>query len=77
MHRWLLQPVAAVGLEAWQGRRRQGPRRLEATVGGAKQIAYNGHLLYFYTPDAAAGDTGGQGVGGVWHVVGADGNTIT
>ncbi len=47
------------------------------TVGGAKQIAYNGHLLYFYAPDAAAGDTGGQGVGGVWHVVGADGNTIT
>ncbi len=53
---------------------------LDATkvaVGGAKQVAYNGHLLYFYAPDGAVGDTGGQGVGGVWHVVGADGNTIT
>jgi len=47
------------------------------TVGGAKQVAYNGHLLYFYAPDAAPGATGGQGVGGVWHVVGADGNPIT
>ena len=47
------------------------------TVGGSKQVAYNGHLLYFYAPDAAPGATGGQGIGGVWHVVGADGNPIT
>jgi len=47
------------------------------TVGGAKQVAYNGHLLYFYAPDAAPGATGGQGIGGVWHIVGADGNPIT
>lgn len=47
------------------------------TVGGGKQVAYNGHLLYFYAPDATPGATGGQGVGGVWHVVGADGNPIT
>jgi len=47
------------------------------TVGGAKQVAYNGHLLYFYAPDAAPGDTGGQGIGGVWHAVGADGNPVT
>jgi predicted lipoprotein with Yx(FWY)xxD motif len=47
------------------------------TVGVANQVAYDGHLLYFYAPDTAAGDTGGQGVGGLWHVVGADGNTIT
>jgi predicted lipoprotein with Yx(FWY)xxD motif len=47
------------------------------TVGAANQVAYNGHLLYFYAPDAAPGDTGGQGIGGVWHVVGNDGSPIT
>lgn len=51
--------------------------KTKLTVGAGKQVAYNGHLLYFYAPDAAPGDTGGQGVGGVWHVVGADGNPIT
>jgi predicted lipoprotein with Yx(FWY)xxD motif len=47
------------------------------TVGAANQVAYSSHLLYFYASDAAPGDTGGQGVGGIWHVVGADGNPIT
>jgi predicted lipoprotein with Yx(FWY)xxD motif len=55
----------------------KGLDKAKLTVGGGKQVAYNGHLLYFYAPDAAKGDTGGQGVGGVWHVVGADGNPIT
>jgi len=46
-------------------------------VGADNQVAYNGHLLYLYAGDAAPGDTTGQGVGGVWHVVGADGEPIT
>jgi predicted lipoprotein with Yx(FWY)xxD motif len=46
-------------------------------VGGDNQVAYNGHLLYHFASDTAKGDTFGQGVGGVWHVVGSDGNPIT
>ena len=46
-------------------------------VGADNQVAYNGHLLYRYVNDLAPGDTKGQGVGGVWHVVGADGEPIT
>ena len=43
-------------------------------LGGGKQVAYNGHLLYEFA-GTAAGDTSGQGTGG-FHVVGADGNPI-
>ena len=43
---------------------------------GSEQLAVNGLPLYRYTPDAAPGDINGQGVGGVWFVVGADGNMI-
>ncbi|HEU4914985.1 MAG TPA: hypothetical protein VFV13_00295 [Acidimicrobiia bacterium] len=43
---------------------------------GSEQLAVNGMPLYRYTPDAAPGDINGQGVGGVWFVVGADGNMI-
>ena len=43
---------------------------------GTKQLTYNGHLLYRYTPDKAPGDTTGQGVGGVWFVVDASGNQV-
>jgi predicted lipoprotein with Yx(FWY)xxD motif len=32
------------------------------------QVAYNGAPLYYFKGDAAAGDTKGQGVGGVWSV---------
>lgn len=35
---------------------------------GSKQVTYKGMPLYYYTPDKAAGDTTGQGVGGVWFV---------
>jgi len=35
---------------------------------GAKQIAYNGKPLYRWAADKAPGDTGGDGVGSVWHL---------
>jgi predicted lipoprotein with Yx(FWY)xxD motif len=35
---------------------------------GAKQAAYKGMPLYFFAADKAAGDTGGQGMKGVWTV---------
>jgi predicted lipoprotein with Yx(FWY)xxD motif len=43
---------------------------------GTTQLTVNGQPLYRYTPDTAAGQTTGQGVGGVWFVVGADGAMI-
>lgn len=46
-------------------------------LGVDNQVAYNGHLLYNFSGDSAPGDTNGQGVGNIWHVVGADGEPIT
>lgn len=43
---------------------------------GTEQLTVNGMPLYRYTPDGAPGDVNGQGVGGVWFVVGTDGNMI-
>jgi predicted lipoprotein with Yx(FWY)xxD motif len=47
-----------------------------AGEGGVEQATYNGWPLYYYDEDTAPGDTNGQGSGGVWWVVGADGNAI-
>lgn len=35
---------------------------------GSMQYALNSMPLYYYSLDKAAGDTNGDGVGGVWHV---------
>jgi predicted lipoprotein with Yx(FWY)xxD motif len=43
---------------------------------GASQVSYGGHPLYYYAPDKAAGDTNGQGVGGVWFAVTGDGQLV-
>lgn len=37
-------------------------------VDGKKQVTYKGLPLYYFVNDKAAGDTKGQGVGGVWFV---------
>ncbi len=46
-------------------------------TGDGGQVAYNSHLLYEFSGDTEAGQTNGQGVGGVWHAVDADGEPIT
>jgi predicted lipoprotein with Yx(FWY)xxD motif len=33
------------------------------------QVEYNGHPLYTYSGDSGPGQTNGEGVGGIWHVV--------
>jgi predicted lipoprotein with Yx(FWY)xxD motif len=43
---------------------------------GMKWVRYNGHLLYGFTGDAAPGDTNGNGIGGIWFAVTADGNAV-
>lgn len=45
-------------------------------VDGAKQLTLDGHPLYTYAADTKAGDTNGQGFGGVWWVVAPDGTEI-
>ncbi|HKY14138.1 MAG TPA: hypothetical protein VJM33_04395 [Microthrixaceae bacterium] len=43
---------------------------------GSEQATYNGHPLYTYAGDEAAGDTNGQGFGDKWFVVDAGGNAV-
>lgn len=44
---------------------------------GKDQVTLNGLPLYRYAADTAAGDVNGQGVGGIWWVVGPDGAKVT
>lgn len=43
---------------------------------GSMQVTINDVPLYYFAGDSAAGDTNGQGVGGIWFVVAADGTAI-
>jgi predicted lipoprotein with Yx(FWY)xxD motif len=43
---------------------------------GTEQVTVDGWPLYFFANDAAPGDTNGQGLGGMWYVVGPDGAAI-
>ena len=44
---------------------------------GTDQVAASGQPLYTYSGDAQPGDTNGDGVGGVWHVVKVQSSTAT
>jgi len=44
---------------------------------GTTQVAFNGHPLYYFAGDKAAGDTNGEGVLGIWFVANADGSVPT
>lgn len=44
---------------------------------GSTQVTYGDKPLYHFAGDQAAGDTNGQAVGGIWWVVGVDGERIT
>jgi predicted lipoprotein with Yx(FWY)xxD motif len=43
---------------------------------GTVQVTFYGMPLYLFAGDSAAGDVNGQGVGGKWYVLGADGAPI-
>lgn len=62
------EPVAGDGVD----------ESLLGTVGvdGADQVTYDGWPLYRFAGDTEAGETTGQGSGGVWFVVGPDGRPI-
>ncbi|HEY7331578.1 MAG TPA: hypothetical protein VH859_01320 [Candidatus Limnocylindria bacterium] len=61
-------PTAGDGVDATLG-------TAEATD-GTTMLTVNGFPAYYFSGDGAAGDTNGQGVGGVWFVFGADGEPI-
>ncbi len=42
----------------------------------ANQYTYDGWPLYRFSGDTAAGDTNGQGIGGIWHIAGADSSPV-
>jgi predicted lipoprotein with Yx(FWY)xxD motif len=46
-------------------------------IGAGSEVTYGGHPLHTFANDHAAGDVTGQGFGGVWWVLGADGQKIT
>ena len=46
------------------------------TVDDVEQLTIGERPLYYFSGDSAAGDVNGQGVGGNWFVVGADGTPI-
>jgi len=35
---------------------------------GSLQVTYNSHPLYYYSGDTKAGDSTGQGLGGIWYI---------
>jgi predicted lipoprotein with Yx(FWY)xxD motif len=43
---------------------------------GTKQVAVDGQPLYLFAGDSAPGDTTGDGVAGIWHVVGPNGAVV-
>ncbi|WP_254544257.1 COG4315 family predicted lipoprotein [Halomarina pelagica] len=63
------QPSAGTGVTARLGTAER--------TDGSTQVTAAGHPLYYYEPDEAPGDAKGQGVGGVWFVVGPDGTRVT
>ena len=42
---------------------------------GAVQVTYNGSPLYYYAGDSAAGQSTGQGIGGIWYIASPTGAT--
>ncbi len=62
-------PTAGTGIDASK------LTTVDRTDGG-KQVKIGTWPLYYFAADKAAGDTNGQGVGGKWYVVGADGEPI-
>jgi predicted lipoprotein with Yx(FWY)xxD motif len=51
-----------------------------ARAGGAAQITYNGHPLYYFVGDSTPGQTRGQGLnefGALWYILAASGNAVT
>jgi predicted lipoprotein with Yx(FWY)xxD motif len=54
----------------------KGLKKSVLGIGGGGQAVYNDHFLYRFSGDTAAGQTNGNGIGGVWHAVDATGTPL-
>jgi predicted lipoprotein with Yx(FWY)xxD motif len=59
-HAW--PPVPAIAAP-------QAPYSTITRTDGTTQLAYENHPLYTYVGDSQPGDTTGDGLGGIWHIV--------
>ena len=72
---WMVPPELAA--RYFQGAR---PAQTVATITGVvggKQITINGLPIYTFSKDTKPGDTNGQGVLNIWHVLSPAGEKIT
>ena len=69
-------PLLTTGKPKAAGKARSSLLGTTKRKDGKRQVTYNGHPLYYYTPDSKVGDTTGQKVGGVWFVVSRTGRAI-
>lgn len=69
-------PPAVVNATVSAGPGVTAPTTTVDAPGGGQMLKAGKWPLYRFAGDAAAGDTNGQGSGGVWFVVGADGHLI-
>ena len=73
-------PLTTTGATAAAGSARASDLATIARPGGARQVSYAGHPLYYYVGDRHAGDTTGQastGSGARWWVLAPSGKPIT
>ncbi len=61
-------PLLGDGSEVTAGEGVTGEFGTTTRDDGSKQITHDGQPLYYFGNDQAAGDAGGQGVGGVWFI---------
>lgn len=73
----LWPPLTATGQPAG-GSGVDGTKLTVLTGASGMQVVYNGHPLYLFAQDSAAGDVKGQGfAGGLWHVIAPTGQIVT
>jgi predicted lipoprotein with Yx(FWY)xxD motif len=73
-------PFTSTGMPKATGQAQSGMLGTTTRPDGTTQVTYDGHPLYHFKLDAAAGDTKGQGqnaFGGLWWVVAPAGTPIT
>jgi predicted lipoprotein with Yx(FWY)xxD motif len=69
-------PVTAAGAPISAGSVDGSQLSTTPRADGKLQVTYFGRPLYYFKSDTKPGDTLGQNVGGLWHVVGADGQPV-
>ena len=69
-------PLTTTGTVAVSGNVSASQLGTTTRTDGTKQVTYAGHPLYYFQSDTSAGQTKGQGVQGVWFLLGPNGNVM-